>query len=232
MKTKKIITSIVIGTLILSTGTAVIDKNNVIRAKSDFPKINRQQTGDEVLRIVSPYIKINKGIITLENKLLLKTELAEQWSTIQKCTTYKSSDELYENISLRISELEKMSKENRIFINDDGTIIDKYKTREGPGYEFRDPNYFVQYHWWGQLHFFYTDEVAYRYAYELNQMAIKGNSVATIAAVFVPLAAIIYLDANRASMIANDVNYYAGLPGNGVELSIKNWGTIECKARN
>lgn len=206
--------------------------NNVAKANSYI----KEEQKDTIYKILEPNVKINDGKIVLENKKNIKNQIINNWEKIKSKTTFKSPEELYLSLEKHFNDLENKSNQRYIEVKPNGEIKQRYQTREvwpeDVGRTFSDPNYHRQTHWWGTLHFFYTDAVAYRYAYEMNESGITQGVVAGFSSILGGfVGAVIGLNAGHALFIANTVNYNAGLPGDGVELSVKHWGEINCKPR-
>lgn len=233
---KKIkISSIFLATSLIVTpiSNVVLQNHNV--AKADY--FIKDEQKDNVYKILEPNVKIKDGKISLENRDEIKKEIINNWQYIKLETEYESPEELYLSIEKHFNNLEYKSNKKYIEVKPNGEIKEKFQTREvwpeHVGRAFSDPNYHVQYHWWGQLHFLYTDEVSYRFAKEMNNLGLKGHNVAEFGQYIIPgIASLIRLDANKCFTIANEVNYNASLPGNGVELSVKHWGEVNCKPRS
>lgn len=233
---KKIkISSIFLATSLIVTpiSNVVLQNHNV--AKADY--FIKDEQKDNVYKILEPNVKIKDGKISLENRDEIKKEIINNWQYIKLETEYESPEELYLSIEKHFNNLEYKSNKKYIEVKPNGEIKEKFQTREvwpeHVGRQFSDPNYHRQTHWWGTLHFFYTDEVAYRYAYEMNNSGITQCTVAGVGAILSGyVGAVIGLSAGHALAIANTVNYNATLPGNGVELSVKHWGEVNCKPRS
>ena len=66
----------------------------------------------------------------------------------------------------------------------------------------------------------------------MNESGITQGVVAGFSSILGGfVGGVIGLSAGHALAIANTVNYNASLPGDGVELSVKHWGEINCKPR-
>lgn len=224
---------------IISAGLLITPISGLVNSYDNVAKANsyiKEEQKDTIYKILEPNVKINDGKIVLENRKIIKNQIINNWEKIKLETNFKSPEELYLSLEQHFNDLENKSNKRYIEVKNNGEIKQRFQTREvwpeHVGREFTDPNYHRQIHWWGTLHFFYTDDVAYRYAYEMNKSGITQGAVAGFSARlgwFV--GAVIGLNAAHALYIANEVSYHAGLPGNGVELAVKHWGEVNCKAR-
>lgn len=239
MKSKKLkFTSVFLVTSLLMTpiSNLVSNSDNIIKANTNQSTIAENQK-DNIYKILEPNVSIENGIIELKNKQYIKNKIVNDWENIKLETEYKTPEELFTHLDTYFTDLNYKSKNKIINIKPNGEIIETSKRKkrevwpEHVGRSFSDPNYHVQNHWWGSLHFFYTDSAAYRYAYEVNKAAnvMTGIGATTywmpiLLIPFAPQVGYLY-------QVSNTVNYNASLPGNGVELALKNWGEINCKPR-
>ncbi len=127
-------------------------------------------------------------------------------------------DEFNKNISSRLCKL-----------NQDKSIIEKNNVKSrfiGP-----EAYYYVNY-WWGNRHFFLSDSVSRKYAYNLRMGGHGLIATSIIAGAILPASSVIpALSSTYLFSLADCVDYNTSLPGNSIVLDINHFLIYSCWPR-